>query len=131
MLRKQRDVKGALEISSNELRWRVDGEMNVSVLAPEVAASAHHLIEEFMVIANSFVAMRLVASFPVAPILRSHMPPLAGFAYAQALRTMGLGMLNMSNGHTICKSLAAIARQWQQKYKSVHTKALSAQQYAQ
>lgn len=82
MLRAQRDAKGALEISSNELRWRVDGEMNVNVLAPEVAASAHHLIEEFMVIANSLVAMRLVASFPVSPILRSHMPPLAGFVYA-------------------------------------------------
>ena len=110
MLRTRRDLKGALEISSNELRWRVDGEMNVDVLAPEVAASAHHLIEEFMVIANSLVAMRLVASFPVSPILRSHMPPLVGFVYAQALRSMNIGILNMTNGHTICKSLNAIAK---------------------
>lgn len=44
--------------------------MNVTLLSPENASDAHHLIEEFMVIANSLVAMRLVCSFPVAPVLR-------------------------------------------------------------
>ena len=44
--------------------------MSVDVLPPENAGLAHHLIEEFMVIANSLVAMRLVCSFPGAPVLR-------------------------------------------------------------
>lgn len=44
--------------------------MDVTILAPEAAGDAHHLIEEFMVIANSLVAMRLTSSFPSCPVLR-------------------------------------------------------------
>jgi exoribonuclease R len=44
--------------------------MKVDILKPEDAGLAHHLIEEFMVIANSLVAMRLTCSFPACPVLR-------------------------------------------------------------
>ncbi|CAL5972412.1 Ribonuclease [Hexamita inflata] len=116
-LRKQRESCGALQLATEEIRWRVNGNMEVKVIKPEAAGDAHHLIEEFMVIANSLVAMRLVASFPLCPVLRQHPAPKAEFEYTQALTDLKLGKLDMQNGFKLCRSLEAITKQWQALHK--------------
>lgn len=76
-LRAIRKSFGALTISLPKTRLGIDAEtLATEFREPEQADDAHHLIEEFMLLANQLVASKLVACFPTLPILRIHPPPI-------------------------------------------------------
>ena len=57
--RKQRLSNGALNVKSNEVRFRLDGEGEPIETVLKVSKEAHQLIEEFMLLANREVAKKL------------------------------------------------------------------------
>jgi len=78
-LRAERLANGALILASPEIRFeRADGESP----SPSVGSGSrcrsfdtHHLVEEFMLLANVTVAKRIVHQFPHSACLRRHPPP--------------------------------------------------------
>lgn len=72
-LRKLRKSYGALLISLPEERYTINPD-TLTVTRKETAEEdeAHHLIEEFMLLANCLVAQKLILCFPTLPILRIH-----------------------------------------------------------
>lgn len=72
-LRKLRKSYGALLISIPEERYTVDPDtLTVTRKQTIDEDDAHHLIEEFMLLANCLVAQKLILCFPTLPILRIH-----------------------------------------------------------
>ncbi|KAK4533874.1 hypothetical protein CCYA_CCYA20G4756 [Cyanidiococcus yangmingshanensis] len=75
-LRTNRLAAGALVLASPEIHFEADD------LGPSLNASAsarsfdtHHLVEEFMLLANVTVAKRILRQFPNSACLRKHPPP--------------------------------------------------------
>lgn len=116
MLKTQREQLGALQLGSDELRWRVGADLDVQILEPEDAPVAHSLIEELMILANIMVARRLVASFPAAAVIRQHPAPLRAFKYADAFKALGLTKLDLTNGNTLLTTLKQASSQWLKKF---------------
>lgn len=72
-LRKLRKSYGALLISIPEERYTIDPDtLTVTRRQAVDEDEAHHLIEEFMLLANCLVAQKLILCFPTLPILRIH-----------------------------------------------------------
>lgn len=105
-LRAQRLQRGALMLSGDPKRYSVDkGTLSVAIQEPEQAADSHHLIEEFMLVANQLVARRLMASFPSLPIIRLHPPPSSTDQLQAELQALRLPKLETENGATVIRSL--------------------------
>ena len=63
-LREERIAKGALTIEQEEMRFRLDGQGNPVEIYFEQPNEAHHLIEEFMLLANKTVAKAVGSGRP-------------------------------------------------------------------
>jgi ribonuclease R len=78
-LRKKRFKKGALEISSEEVKFRLDEKGAPVSVYTKVSKDANKLIEEFMLLANKYVALRLGKpdgnTMPYPNIYRIHDAP--------------------------------------------------------
>lgn len=103
-------------MSSDELRWKINETLQVSINPPEQASDAHHLIEEFMVVANTLIAMRLVASFPSCSSLRQHPPPKSKFEYQDGLKDLKLPGINLSGGVVLLESIEKLSKQLENLY---------------
>lgn len=95
-LKKKRKERGAVELSSTEVKFdfRPDDEKRATPtgVAAYVHYETHSLVEELMLLANMAVAKKIVQSFPDCAVLRRHPPPKAeGMAHlAQVLKARGL-----------------------------------------
>lgn len=75
-LRRRRFDGGALALHNVKMSFKCDAR-NVPVSAqPYELKDANHMIEEFMLLANHRVALKLVAALPKAALLRNHVPPV-------------------------------------------------------
>lgn len=81
ILRRNRMDGGAMEIASEEVKFRLDEEGKPTEVFQKVSKDANKLIEEFMLLANKYVAMHIgkpTGKTPPKPfIYRVHEPPAA------------------------------------------------------
>ncbi len=98
-LRAERIAKGALTIEQEEMRFKLDGQGNPVEIYFEQPNEAHHLIEEFMLLANKTVAKAVGSGRPF--VYRVHDLPdgekLDGVKrFAKRLRVTGYGLSDTS-----------------------------------
>jgi VacB/RNase II family 3'-5' exoribonuclease len=75
-LRKRRFDGGALALHNVKLSFKCDERNVPQSAAPYELKDANFMIEEFMLLANHRVALKLVAALPKASLLRNHVPPV-------------------------------------------------------
>ena len=76
ILREQRLSKGALNLASPEVRFEVDSETHDPTgLETKELRDTNSLVEEFMLLANITVAIKIYDSFPNCAMLRRHPSP--------------------------------------------------------
>ena len=76
ILREQRLRKGALNLASPEVRFEVDSETHdPTSLETKELRDTNSLVEEFMLLANITVAIKIYDSFPNCAMLRRHPTP--------------------------------------------------------
>jgi DIS3-like exonuclease 2 len=74
-LRKRRFDSGALALHNVKLSFKCDAR-NVPISAqPYELKEANHMIEEYMLLANHRVALKIVSALPKSSLLRNHVPP--------------------------------------------------------
>jgi ribonuclease R len=73
-LRARRSAAGALELSSAELKLRLDGSGRVAAIEPVRQDAAHRLVEECMLLANEY-ACRALAEAGIEQLHRVHPEP--------------------------------------------------------
>ncbi|XP_034038766.1 LOW QUALITY PROTEIN: DIS3-like exonuclease 1 [Thalassophryne amazonica] len=74
-LRAKRDIGGALELESVEVRAQLDKERNITSLIPRQPLEVHETVAECMIYANHWVARKIQESFSHQALLRHHPPP--------------------------------------------------------
>ncbi|MCQ2818446.1 MAG: ribonuclease catalytic domain-containing protein, partial [archaeon] len=75
-LKNQRIEKGALILASNEMKFNLDSETNtINDICLYPTYETNSLVEEFMLLANVWVAKKIYECFPSCAILRRHPPP--------------------------------------------------------
>ena len=107
-LRKKRMEAGALTLASPEVRFKLEnGESQdpVDVELKELK-DTNALVEEFMLLANIYVAKKIYATFPDSSMLRRHPnPPANNFeTLINALAPLGIE-IDASNSKTLSNSL--------------------------
>ena len=113
-LRRRRIEAGALTLASPEIRFEVDvrGEraLQGDSALQHADTDSHHLIEEFMLLANGAVAERLLTAFPQSACLRRHpSPPPEQFEpLLQVARAAGIA-LQVESSKALAASLDAVA----------------------
>uniref|UniRef100_A0A671TQF3 Exosome complex exonuclease RRP44 n=1 Tax=Sparus aurata TaxID=8175 RepID=A0A671TQF3_SPAAU len=76
ILKKQRIEKGALTLSSLEVRFHIDSETHDPIdLQTKELMETNSMVEEFMLLANISVAQKIYDEFPDCAMLRKHPPP--------------------------------------------------------
>jgi len=76
ILKKERLKKGALNLASPEVRFEVDSETHDPTgLATKELKETNSLVEEFMLLANITVALKIHEHFPDCAVLRRHPSP--------------------------------------------------------
>jgi len=76
-IKKERMHRGALELESGEVKFDINQSKTPTKLNVKEHLEVMSLVEEFMVLANKYVAKRIYDYFPSAAILRRHPPPRA------------------------------------------------------
>ncbi|PRP88367.1 mitotic control protein [Planoprotostelium fungivorum] len=83
-LRKSRYENGSITMNNSKLGFKLDDNGNPIEVYEYVTKEANHMIEEFMLLANMRVALKISSSFPDIALLRNHVNPverrLSGFA---------------------------------------------------
>jgi exosome complex exonuclease DIS3/RRP44 len=75
-LRNKRIEDGALILASNEMKFVVDFETNsINDISMYQTFETNSLVEEFMLLANVWVADKIFQSYPSCAVLRRHPPP--------------------------------------------------------
>lgn len=75
-LKNSRLQDGALVLASNELKFNVDFETNtINDIRTYATFETNSLVEEFMLLANVYVAEKIFDSFPSCAVLRRHPEP--------------------------------------------------------
>jgi exosome complex exonuclease DIS3/RRP44 len=75
-LKNKRLQEGALVLASNEMKFVVDFETNsINDISMYSTYETNSLVEEFMLLANVWVADKIYQSFPSCAVLRRHPPP--------------------------------------------------------
>ncbi|XP_037322233.2 exosome complex exonuclease RRP44 [Pungitius pungitius] len=76
ILKKQRIQKGALTLSSLEVRFHIDSETHDPIdLQTKELMETNSMVEEFMLLANISVAQKIFDEFPDCALLRKHPAP--------------------------------------------------------
>ena len=115
--RKNRLKNGAINFNKHEVRFDLDDQNNPKSVLIKESKAANHLIEEFMLLANEFVATYIGKRKQASPfVYRVHDEPdeekLAQFARI----AFGLGYkLNLNTPNTIAKSINSLLQQIDQK----------------
>lgn len=106
-LKAKRFENGALVLASPEIRFEVDSETHdpIDVQAKKLRET-NSMVEEFMLLANTSVAKKIVQDFPECSMLRRHPePPQANFdPLVKAGRNRGFA-INTSSGKELAASL--------------------------
>ncbi|KFD47566.1 hypothetical protein M514_11567 [Trichuris suis] len=107
-LKKKRKENGALTLASLEIRFNLDSESHdpIDVMAKQML-DTNSLVEEFMLLANTTVAERLLAEFPDVALLRRHpLPPAARFEpLVKAAAKRGFDIVTDQGGKALADSL--------------------------
>lgn len=108
-LRQKRMEAGALNLSSPEVRIEADSETSDPLTDVKTKASlaTNSLVEEFMLLANRTVALKIQSSFPQTALLRRHAaPPASNFAdLREQLKCMKGFELDVSSSKALADSL--------------------------
>ncbi|XP_067116337.1 exosome complex exonuclease RRP44 [Osmerus mordax] len=76
ILKRQRIEKGALTLSSPEVRFHIDSETHDPIdLQAKELKETNSMVEEFMLLANISVAQKIYDEFPECAVLRKHPAP--------------------------------------------------------
>jgi len=76
ILRKNRFARGALELSSQEVKFELDSEtQDPTDVAEYQMRETNRLIEELMLLGNQSVAVKILGDFPSCSVLRRHPEP--------------------------------------------------------
>ncbi|KAF9396058.1 DIS3 mitotic control [Podila verticillata] len=76
-VRARRMASGGLELESSEVKFKFKEEDGgISDILPKQPLEVHQIIEEAMVMANSYVAKRIYDGFRESAMLRHHPPPI-------------------------------------------------------
>ncbi|KAF9315495.1 DIS3 mitotic control [Podila horticola] len=76
-IRARRMASGGLELESSEVKFKFKEEDGgISDILPKQPLEVHQIIEEAMVMANSYVAKRIYDGFRESAMLRHHPPPI-------------------------------------------------------
>lgn len=106
-LRRKRMDAGALTLASPEVRFKMENDSHdpVDVEMKELK-DTNALVEEFMLLANIYVAKKIQTIFPDSSILRRHpQPPMANFeGLIKAVKQLGF-TINPSTSKTLSDSL--------------------------
>lgn len=106
-LKKKRLDSGALLLASPEIRFQVDSETHdpIEVQAKKIV-DTNSMVEEFMLLANTSVAQKILEEFPQCAMLRRHpAPPPANFdTFLKAARQQGFE-IDVSTNKSFSKSL--------------------------
>lgn len=76
IMRRRRFDEGALSVENVKLNFRLDDNGLPADASAAQGREANHLIEEFMLTANTAVSQRIAAGLPDTALLRRHAPPL-------------------------------------------------------
>eukprot|EP00922_Rhytidocystis_sp_ex-Travisia-forbesii_P052889 GHVS01078436.1.p1 GENE.GHVS01078436.1~~GHVS01078436.1.p1 ORF type:complete len:555 (-),score=55.83 GHVS01078436.1:351-2015(-) len=107
-LREKRMDKGALELASAEVRFKLDSETHDPMdIAAYESRDTNKLVEEFMLLGNSTVAEKILQHFPFCSILRRHPPPKDGAlkTLRQLLATNGIENFKFGDSKELAASL--------------------------
>lgn len=114
-LARSRGDQGGLDLSKHEeMRFSLNvselGEEGVEIIVKE-SLEIHSTIAELMIVANSYVARRIVDAFPANALLRRHPPP-SGDRFAQLVKLAQAKdiVINPTNNYTLQQSLVAAER---------------------
>src|SRR3990167_8529589 len=77
--RKQRMELGALELQSSEVRFEISDTKKPLNIQTKQSLEVMKMVEEYMVMANKYVAHRIYQYFPMASLLRRHPFPSSFF----------------------------------------------------
>ncbi|KAJ1679201.1 hypothetical protein EV182_002529, partial [Spiromyces aspiralis] len=130
-IRERRRDKGALELESSEVRFQVDPETQwIQDIVPKQSLEIHKIVEEAMIMANSYVAERIWQAYSQSAVLRHHPHP-----NLERFRRLGF-TIDCSSNKALNKSLSVINEQIGDKdpdfvflLKSMSTLAMSEAQY--
>ena len=106
-LKQQRLLNGALILASNEMKFNLDSETNtINDICMYPTYETNSLVEEFMLLANVWVAKKIYEAFPSCAVLRRHPPPkekeLKAFVELLAERGFSLNTTNsLELGHSL------------------------------
>ncbi|KAG0244576.1 DIS3 mitotic control [Actinomortierella wolfii] len=76
-IRAKRMANGGLELESSEVKFKFQEEENsIKDIVPKQPLEVHQIIEEAMVMANSYVAQRIYQGFQDSAVLRHHPSPV-------------------------------------------------------
>nr|XP_002132066.1 exosome complex exonuclease RRP44 [Ciona intestinalis] len=107
ILKHDRIEKGALSLSSPEVRFHVDSETHDPIdLQNKELRDTNSMVEEFMLLANCSVAKKIQQEFPECAVLRRHPePPQSNFdVFLNAAKSRGLE-LNAATSRDLAVSL--------------------------
>ncbi|PIK49709.1 hypothetical protein BSL78_13385, partial [Apostichopus japonicus] len=106
ILKKGRLEKGALVLASPEIRFNIDSETHDPIDVQEkMIRETNSMVEEFMLLANTSVARKILGDFTKSSLLRRHpVPPPSQYEMEQGALARGF-KLEIDNGLTLSKSL--------------------------
>jgi len=107
LLKAKRLEKGALTLSSAEVRFTQDSETHDPIdLQTKELRETNSMVEEFMLLANISVAEKIHHEFPEVSVLRRHpTPPASNFdSLLNAAKTKGIH-ININNSKSLADSL--------------------------
>jgi DIS3-like exonuclease 2 len=111
-LRSSRFANGALAINQVKLSFQLDENNHPVSFIPYITRESNHLVEEFMLLANMRVAMRIAKTFPDSALLRRHPPPVARKMdeFVEFCASVGLGEIDASSAGRLASTLAECRR---------------------
>ena len=101
-----RERKGALTLASDEVRFHVVDNCPENVIYSKPMA-AKQMVEDYMLLANEYVAKHIYQRFPMHAVLRCHpLPPPGKLEQLQeSLRAIGISDFDISSSRALCESL--------------------------
>jgi exosome complex exonuclease DIS3/RRP44 len=112
-LTKQRKDRGALTLASPEVRFKLESDSQdpVDVEMKELRET-NALVEEFMLLANCWVARKIYGHFSASALLRSHPPPSPSQleSLARVLERHGVHLDATATSKTLSQTLDAAVR---------------------